>query len=293
MSPSVVHDRLPADMAASPTPQEVGSEDSFRNCNLSQSRTADDRPTNEQTDRSITTPSSVGTDPQLAAPEDSKATAHEGEQLVRLDPLPRTSLSRWSMTHIAGSQDARAPAVAGGQCPGPVHTALGQALDMDVGKSDTVRMDSPTDGQAATFARLFGSWESPRSTPPPPCPPEPAPTEEEQPPPTTQRAVAAAMRAADADVLRSGDADQIQDQIHVILAASQRRSLLEFTAGPLVSDGGVLIDSMSAVFACGIIDRTLGGGVLAHLANNSRPGDFVSTRALATLVVRLRSGRAA
>jgi hypothetical protein len=99
--------------------------------------------------------------------------------------------------------------------------------------------------------------------------------------------------AADAEVLVAGDIDGIQGQIHEILAASQRRTLQELTASPITTDGGVLIDSMSAVFVCGVIDRVLGGGVLSRLANNSQPSDFVSTRALASLVVRLQSRKAA
>lgn len=101
------------------------------------------------------------------------------------------------------------------------------------------------------------------------------------------------MRAADAEVLRGCDVGGMEDQILAILGASQRRSLSELVAGPRAPDGGVTIDSMSAVFVCSIINRTLGGGVLPRLAGSSQPGDFVSTRALANLLHRLRSNRAA
>lgn len=101
------------------------------------------------------------------------------------------------------------------------------------------------------------------------------------------------MQAANANVLLSGGVEQLQDQVHAILAAAQRRSLQEFAAGPVAIDGGVPIDSMSAVFVCGVVDRVLGGGVLSKLARHSRPTDFVSTRALSSLLVRLRSRKAA
>jgi hypothetical protein len=101
------------------------------------------------------------------------------------------------------------------------------------------------------------------------------------------------MRAADVNALITGDIDQLQEQIHAILASSQHRSLQEFSAGPLALDGSITIDSMSAVFVCGVIDRKLGGGVLRRLARNSQPCDFVSTRALAHLVSRLRERKAA
>lgn len=90
------------------------------------------------------------------------------------------------------------------------------------------------------------------------------------------------MQAADADVLRACDVGGMEDQVLTILAAAQRRSLAELAAEQRAPDGGIMIDSMSAVFVCSIINRTLGGGVLWRLAGASQPADFVSTRALAT-----------
>jgi hypothetical protein len=101
------------------------------------------------------------------------------------------------------------------------------------------------------------------------------------------------MQAADADVLRACDVGGMEDQVLTILAAAQRRSLAELAAEQRAPDGGIMIDSMSAVFVCSIINRTLGGGVLWRLAGASQPADFVSTRALANLLYRLRSNRAA
>jgi hypothetical protein len=136
------------------------------------------------------------------------------------------------------------------------------------------------------FAHLFGPWGATAAA----TQPRLADTTEDAAP---QRSVAAAMQAADADVLRRCDVGGMEDQILAILAASQRRSLSELAAGQRAPDGGVMIDSMSAVFVCSIINRTLGGGVLPRLAGSSQPGDFVSTRALANLLHRLRSNRAA
>lgn len=147
-------------------------------------------------------------------------------------------------------------------------------------------MASPTDDQGAIFARLFGSLGATQAALPPQAPPRTSTR-------VPVRATAAALRAANAQVLQVCDVDGMQDQIHAILAASQRRSLTEFAGGPVASDGGIVIDSLSAVFVCSIINRIVGGGVLSRLARNSRPEDLVSTRALAALLVRLRSRRAA
>lgn len=147
-------------------------------------------------------------------------------------------------------------------------------------------MGSPTGPRADVFAHLFGPWGATAAA----TQPRLADTTEDAAP---QRSVAAAMQAADADVLRRCDVGGMEDQILAILAASQRRSLSELAAGQRAPDGGVMIDSMSAVFVCSIINRTLGGGVLPRLAGSSQPGDFVSTRALANLLHRLRSNRAA
>jgi len=147
-------------------------------------------------------------------------------------------------------------------------------------------MGSPTDQQAGAFAHLFGPWGATGAA----TLPRAADTTAGAAP---QRSVAAAMQAADADVLRGCDVDGMEDQILAILAASQRRSLSELAAGQRAPDGGVMIDSMSAVFACSIINRTVGGEVLPRLAGSSQPADFVSTRALANLLHRLRSNRIA
>jgi hypothetical protein len=169
----------------------------------------------------------------------------------------------------------------------PLHTAqpLHQvSLDSDVGKTDTECMASPARNEGSAFTRLFGSWGASRSAVPPrPAAPAAVPV----------RAVAAALAAADPQALATGDMAEIQEQIHAILAASQRRSLAEFAAGPVATDGGIVIDSMSAVFACSVVNSTMGGGVLSRLAGNSRRDDFVSTRALAALLIRLRTRRAA
>lgn len=147
-------------------------------------------------------------------------------------------------------------------------------------------MGFPTGPQADTVAHLFGPWGATAAA----TQPRPADTTGGAAP---QRSVAAAMQAADADVLRDCDASGMEDQILAILAASQHRSLSELTVGQRAPDGGVMIDSMSAVFVCSIVNRTLGGGVLPRLAGRSQPADFVSTRALANLLHRLRSNRAA
>lgn len=147
-------------------------------------------------------------------------------------------------------------------------------------------MGSPTGPQGGTFTHLFGPWGATAAA----TQPRPADTTEGVAP---RRAVAAAMQAADAAVLRACDVSGIEDQIVAILAAAQRRSLAELAAGQRAPDGGITIDSMSAVFVCSIINRTLGGGVLRRLADASQPADFVSTRALANLLYRLRSNRAA
>lgn len=147
-------------------------------------------------------------------------------------------------------------------------------------------MGSPTGPQGGAFTHLFGPWGATAAA----TQPRPADTAEGVAP---RRSVTAAMQAADADVLRVCDVSGMEDQILAILAAAQRRSLSELAAGQRAPDGGMMIDSMSAVFVCSIINHTLGGGVLRRLAGASQPADFVSTRALANLLCRLRSNRAA
>lgn len=147
-------------------------------------------------------------------------------------------------------------------------------------------MGSPTGPQAGAFAHLFGPWGATAAA----TQPRPADTTGGA---AAQRSVAAAMQATDPDVLRGCDASGMEGQIMAILAASQRRSLSELAGGSRAQDGGVMIDSMSAVFVCSIVNRTLGSGILPRLAGSSQPADFVSTRALANLLHRLRSNRAA
>lgn len=147
-------------------------------------------------------------------------------------------------------------------------------------------MGSPTGSQGGEFAHLFGPWGATSSA----TQPRSAATAEGAAP---RRSVAAAMQAADADVLRGCDVSGMEDQILAILAAAQRRSVAELAAGQRAPDGGITIDSMSAVFVCSIINRTLEGGVLRRLAGASQPADFVSTRTLAGLLHRLRKNQAA
>jgi hypothetical protein len=147
-------------------------------------------------------------------------------------------------------------------------------------------MSSPTVSQGDAFARLFGPWGATAAA----TQPQPADTREGGAP---RRSVAAAMQAADAEVLRGCDVSEMEDQILAILAAAQRRPLSELVAGQGAPDGGVTIDSMSAVFVCSVINRTIGSGLLRRLPGASQPADFVSTRALANLLCRLRSNRAA
>jgi len=104
--------------------------------------------------------------------------------------------------------------------------------------------------------------------------------------------IAAAVGAADRNVLRSGSVAQVERQVLAILAASTQRTMAELVTGELAGDGSLAIDSMSAVFVCRIVSRVLGPRGWTRLRGHCDPQDFVSVRSVAGLIARLRSGAA-
>jgi hypothetical protein len=141
--------------------------------------------------------------------------------------------------------------------------------------------------QSDTLRHLFGPCVTPARTvaqPRPPAVNAPAPVTASLP---------AARAAADAVTLLTGDQDQVEDQVVDILAASQRRTTGELAAEAHAPDGGIAIDSMSSVFVYSIIRRAVGTSAVPKLGKkNCEPADFLSTRALARLVCRLRAAGA-
>jgi hypothetical protein len=105
-----------------------------------------------------------------------------------------------------------------------------------------------------------------------------------------ESAIAAAVRAADCAVLRSGSVAQIELQVLAILAASRQRTMAELASGEVSVDGSLAIDSMSAVFVCRIVGRVLGPRGLSRLRGKCDPRDFVSVHSVAMLIARLRRG---
>lgn len=105
-------------------------------------------------------------------------------------------------------------------------------------------------------------------------------------------ATAAAVRAADHTVLRTGSLTQIERQVLAILAASKQRTVAELLAGELARDGSPAIDSMSAVFVCRIVARVLRPLGWTRLRGNCEPKDFVSVHSVARLIGRLRRAAA-
>lgn len=106
----------------------------------------------------------------------------------------------------------------------------------------------------------------------------------------TGLAAAPALLAADRDVLRSGSVAELEQQVLAILAASKQRTVPDLQRGDSAADGSLAIDSMNAVFVCRIVSRVLGPREWTKLRGNCEPKDFVSVRAVAQLISRLRRG---
>jgi hypothetical protein len=101
-------------------------------------------------------------------------------------------------------------------------------------------------------------------------------------------ATAPAVLAADRAVLRTGTVAELEQQVLAVLAASKQRAVADIQTGNVAQDGSLAIDSMSAVFVCRIVARVLGPREFTSLRGNCEPKDFVSVRAVAGLISRLR-----
>lgn len=159
-------------------------------------------------------------------------------------------------------------------------------LDMDVSNPDTRRMAEPIAAERAVRrAALFGTASGGHRAV------QPIPrhrSEVESSGAPVDVALAPALLAADRTVLRTGTITELEQQVLAILAASKQRSVADLQTGELARDGGLAIDSMSAVFVCRIVARVLGPREWTRLRGNCKPKDFVSTRSVAGLISRLR-----
>lgn len=154
----------------------------------------------------------------------------------------------------------------------------------------------PTAARGAVLTHLFGPCTG-RSAPQPrlarheggrlATTPQPQSKEESSGRPSAS-CLPAARAAANVAELSWGDERSIEQQLHAILAAGQRQTLAELAGADLAPDGGISIDSMSAVFLYSIVYDVLARRGMPRLGANSSASDFVSTRSLARLIHRLR-----
>lgn len=161
-------------------------------------------------------------------------------------------------------------------------------LDIHVSIPDTGVMDeTEAAGNAARRAALFGAASGRHRTV------QPVPRQTVDATSTTiDLATAPAILAADHELLLRGNLGQLEQQVIAILAASKQRTPAEIQAGELAGDGGIAIDSMSAVFVCRIVSRVLKPEEWTTLRGNCAPEDFISVTAVARLIDRLRRAKA-